>query len=229
MDLDLSLPTISLVIAFVVAGYCVDQCITPPNPAPSAKIEYGGDSMQIVHKLEYIRPFCFALWLIHLCLVLFPHNRSSFCLNPDLLNEDFFSWNKTTIIYLLIVFVAAVSRIAAYAQLGSNFTYRLATPNGLIKTGFYAYVQHPSYTALLTVAAINGFTMLRFDGGLACVLPRSVLLSTWNPIVGIALTAFSFTGLYFRVRDEETMMKNEFGAEWEEWNSKTKKFIPFVI
>lgn len=179
MEYDLSFPTISLILAYVVACYCVDQCITPPNPAPSANKEYSGDTMQIVHKLQYIKPVAYVLWLTLFCLLIFPHNRSSFCLNPDLLNEEFLYWNKTNVIYLVVVYMAAISRMAAYAQLGPNFTYRLATPSGLIKTGFYAYVQHPSYTALLTIASANGFYMLRFDSPLACVLPRSIVMAPW--------------------------------------------------
>ncbi|CCU74214.1 unnamed protein product [Blumeria hordei] len=229
MEIDLSLNSVSLVAALGVSAYLVDQCITPPNPAPSASIEYGNDSMQVIHKLELLRPWAFLVWFLHYALILFPHNRESICLNPDLLNEDLYTWNKTTIIYVLVILVAATSRVAAYAQLGKNFTYRLATPSGLIKTGFYAYVQHPSYTALLAVASVNGFTMLRFDGTLACLLPRWISSISWHPIVGVIVTAAAIFGLYCRVRDEETMMKKEFGKEWEDWNKSTKKFIPFII
>ncbi|KAI1002291.1 hypothetical protein K3495_g5914 [Podosphaera aphanis] len=119
--------------------------------------------------------------------------------------------------------------MAAYSQLGKNFTYRLATPSGLIKTGFYAYVQHPSYTALLGIAAINAFSMLAPDGTIACVLPRVLAGTTWKIFAGLVMTGAAITGIYCRVRDEETMMKKEFGAEWEEWNKNTKKFIPFIF
>ncbi|RKF72430.1 putative isoprenylcysteine carboxyl methyltransferase [Golovinomyces cichoracearum] len=229
MEIDLSLSTLSLIAAYIGTAYLVDRSITPPNPAPSSKIEYDSDSMQVVHKLYYMRPAICLLYLLHLAQILFPKNRSDICLNPDLLSLDMYRWSPTTVSYFLIIFVAATSRMAAYAQLGKNFTYRLATPSGLIKTGFYAYVQHPSYTALLIVASVNGFTMLRLDCSLACVVPRYIATSTWNPLIGIAMTVAVFFLIYFRVRDEETMMKGAFGAEWEDWNRKTKKFIPFLV
>lgn len=229
MEYDLSPKTVILIISLTISAYLVDQCITPPNPAPSANIEYGSDSMKIIHRLEKIRPWATVLWILHFVLMIFPKNRADLCLNPDVLNEDMYRWSNTTVIYIIAVFICATSRMIAYAQLGKNFTYRLATPSGLIKSGFYAYVQHPSYTALLGIAVINACSMLAPDGTIACILPRVIAGPTLKPLFAFIMTAAAVTGIYFRVRDEETMMRKEFGAEWEEWNKKTKKFIPFIF
>lgn len=228
LQIDLSFNTLSLVGCYIAAAYLVDRSITPPNPSPS-KADHEGDLMRVAAKLQYMRPAIFLLWILHFTEILFPYNRNELCLNPDLLNPDMYRWSTTTVLYFVTIFTAAISRMAAYAQLGKNFTYRLATPSGLIKTGFYAYVQHPSYTALLVVASVNGFTMLRLDSSLACITPRYIAAATWNPLIGIFMTLAVVALLHCRVRDEETMMKSAFGTEWEEWNRKTKKFIPFLF
>ena len=46
----------------------------------------------------------------------------------------------------------------------------------------------------------------------------------WNVLIGAALIA-----TWIRVEDEESMLKKRFGAEWEDWHRKTKRFIPWVF
>jgi protein-S-isoprenylcysteine O-methyltransferase Ste14 len=35
--------------------------------------------------------------------------------------------------------------------------------------------------------------------------------------------------LFTRVKDEEEMLKGQFGKEWEEWHRSTKRFIPGIL
>jgi protein-S-isoprenylcysteine O-methyltransferase Ste14 len=35
--------------------------------------------------------------------------------------------------------------------------------------------------------------------------------------------------LILRVRDEEKMLKEKFGKEWENWHSRTARFIPWIV
>jgi protein-S-isoprenylcysteine O-methyltransferase Ste14 len=43
-------------------------------------------------------------------------------------------------------------------------------------------------------------------------------------LLGVAVVYV--TGITLRIRDEEEMLKEAFGKEWEEYHSKTARFIP---
>jgi len=123
--------------------------------------------------------------------------------------------------------------LSAYKGLGANFTFQLARPSGLIKTGIYRYVQHPSYLGLWVVRCVDFFTLNRGDGVISCVMPgwwEKVLRVPWlsEVLAGGLAIGMGFV-LWIRVRDEEEMLKKEFGREWEEWHGKTARFIPGVF
>jgi protein-S-isoprenylcysteine O-methyltransferase Ste14 len=68
------------------------------------------------------------------------------------------------------------------------------------------------------------------DGWFACYLPHHVVNSIeWsNGIVFLFLLAVATYGLRLRISEEELMLKENFGQEWEEWHAKTARFIPGV-
>lgn len=81
--------------------------------------------------------------------------------------------------------------------------------------------------------------LLRLDGILACYLPEAVLglgigteswlweaLGKW--LLWGVMAGLSVLALKGRVREEEAMMKREFGGEWVEWSGRTRRFIPGV-
>ncbi|MCJ1441224.1 MAG: hypothetical protein MMC23_001710 [Stictis urceolatum] len=116
-------------------------------------------------------------------------------------------------------------RVLAYAQLGGNFTYELATPSGLVTGGLYRYAQHPSYTGAY-IYCIGMLPLIsRFDAGYGCFTPS---------ILQIPLTASTWIWIGFifgvrfpqRVFEEEDMMRKNFGAEWEEYHKRTCRFLP---
>jgi protein-S-isoprenylcysteine O-methyltransferase Ste14 len=78
----------------------------------------------------------------------------------------------------------------------------------LITRGPYRLVRHPRYL---------GIAML--GTGL------SLLFRSW---LGLALTAAAMAIVLLRIRDEEAMMRREFGAEWEAYTRKTRKLLPFL-
>lgn len=137
---------------------------------------------------------------------------------------------------LIAVTIAAPIRLLAFRQLGENFTFRLARPTALVKTGLYAYVQHPSYPTNWLILASNLALLLRLDGVFGCVLPNRAV--RWGMESGgfrvwpALLVWLAVSGLYVvwvRVKDEEAMLKKEFGREWEEYHRRTMRFIPGVF
>jgi len=67
----------------------------------------------------------------------------------------------------------------------------------------------------------------RPDGVTGCFLKGWMVPSerTWMGVV-LGLAGLACVGVGMRVRDEERMMKEKWGARWEVWHSRTKRFIP---
>jgi protein-S-isoprenylcysteine O-methyltransferase Ste14 len=131
------------------------------------------------------------------------------------------------IVGLGLIFVAAPIRLLAFKQLGRNFTFQLARPQGLVTTGMYAYVQHPSYVTNMAVLWGNLLMMVGPGGAAGCWMPSAAV--KWMGVVLAVLCVIAVWGLSVRVRDEEEMLRREFGREWEEWHERTKRFVPGVF
>jgi protein-S-isoprenylcysteine O-methyltransferase Ste14 len=133
-------------------------------------------------------------------------------------------------ICLSLIFIAAPIRLLSFAQLGKDFTFRLAKPKKLVTSGLYTFVQHPRYAAGVVVFLANTLLLLRVDGIVGCWLPDWVV--HWGGVklveaVGIVgLLGFSSWGMGIRVMEEEKMFKEEFRKEWETYHQKTKRFVP---
>ena len=106
-----------------------------------------------------------------------------------------------------------------------------------MKTGLYAYVQHPSYLPhwLIGASYVALLLRLRLDGVLGCVLPSTAVrwgmgngrFGVW-PALLIGAAVFGLYAVWVRVKDEEAMLK-ELGREWEEYHRSTARFIPGVF
>jgi protein-S-isoprenylcysteine O-methyltransferase Ste14 len=226
---------ISLAGCFLLAASLTYQCWTPPNPYPKdtaaslPKDTVGNNSSAV-----QVRRFIFAsLWILHIITTfLYPSLPAMLCPYPDSLASSLFTWSPYSIAVLLVIGVAAPLRILAFRQLGQNFTFRLAKPVALVKTGLYGYVQHPSYSADWLVLTANMACLLRLDGVLGCMVPNWMMkcwiLMAW-PVLIYCFAMIGLCGIWIRVKDEETMLKAEFGQEWEEYHRKTKRFIPGIF
>ena len=157
----------------------------------------------------------------------------SVCPNSRYLDDELFSWSPRVLTALLFLYMGSYIRFRAYAQLGANFTYRLAKPDHLVTSGWYAYVRHPSYTGLVLVLGGMYSLFLRQRGMVSCwaaAVDKRLIEEDWMgylvPIVGLSVVTWVF--LVKRVREEEEMMEKEFGKKWDEYCGRTKKFIPWV-
>lgn len=160
------------------------------------------------------------------------------CPTPQYLDRNLFVWSRKTIGLLALLYVGCYIRLQAYAQLGTNFTYRIAAPDTLVTEGVYAYVRHPSYSGLLTVLIAVYSLFLTQHGSLSCWLPAMSTSSGCHLVddstVAYLVPAVGFTSVVWlvmmrRVQEEEIMMEREFGQRWREYRMRTKKFVPFLI
>jgi protein-S-isoprenylcysteine O-methyltransferase Ste14 len=230
VDMNFSIPNVSLVGALSICAYLTSLCSTSPNPdstLPKVKdnIRFFTDIATKSSRYVY-----FLLWLYHSMFILFPEDRSSFCPNADILNQDLFAWSNTSVAFVIAILIAAPIRLLAYAQLGKNFTFGLDKPKSIIQTGMYAYVQHPSYTTFIMIQAAGFFFWLKLDGVASCFLPTMMTrINGLSEVTALAQIVIMCVVLRVRVRDEEAMLRDEFGKEWIEYHSKTKRFIPGIL
>jgi protein-S-isoprenylcysteine O-methyltransferase Ste14 len=233
------LATLALALSFLLAAYLTYCSLTPPNPNPVGStaalpedvVAPGPGIIQARRLMPII------LWVPHVLLTLcYPSHTAVLCPNSDNLSSSLFTWSPYTTVLVVVIVVAAPIRLLAFRQLGQNFTFRLARPNELIQTGIYAYVQHPSYAAHWLILVSNIALFLRLDGVLGCALPGwAVRWGMGSRGIGIwpALLAWlGLMGLYairIRTKDEETMLKKEFGREWEKYHRRTKRYIPGIF
>jgi protein-S-isoprenylcysteine O-methyltransferase Ste14 len=99
----------------------------------------------------------------------------------------------------------------SHADLGNNWssTLEIHDEHTLVSNGVYQTIRHPMYAA-------NWLMMIA----------QALLLSNW--VAGLSgLIGFAF--MYFlRVPKEEQMMLSEFGEQYQQYMTKTKRIIPNI-
>jgi protein-S-isoprenylcysteine O-methyltransferase Ste14 len=140
---------------------------------------------------------------------------------------------------VVLALSGGVFRLWAFRALGRHFTFELALlkDHELVTAGPYAIVRHPSYTGLL--ALMWGTTIVIGSRG---TWTREVLFAdiidaamgrgggewtTWatflRSFAGVSFAGQLFTaaGMMARTKTEDTMLKREFGKQWDEWAKRT--------
>ncbi|HXI83487.1 MAG TPA: isoprenylcysteine carboxylmethyltransferase family protein [Verrucomicrobiae bacterium] len=111
----------------------------------------------------------------------------------------------------LLVVVGGAIRLTAILTLKKFFTVRVTilSDHRLIRRGLYAHVRHPSY-----LGALIGF----FGVGLGMCNWLSLLI-VFLPILGAFL---------YRIRVEESALRQRFGREYEVYCRSTKRLVPWL-
>lgn len=125
----------------------------------------------------------------------------------------------------------ALLRVWSYRALGPHFTFQLTLlkDHKLVTTGPYAYVRHPSYTAL--IMTVSGILVCESSSGSWYVETRAFdsLLGR-----GIALLAGCCIAIVLSVASrapkEDRLLHEKFGKEWKEWEQRVPcRFIPGIL
>jgi len=98
---------------------------------------------------------------------------------------------------------------ASHRQLGKNWSVTLEIRNEhrLVTDGLYRYVRHPMYLSFWLWAIAQ-----------SCLLPNGIAGAAG--LAGVAILYFS------RVRHEEAMMRDAFGASYDDYARQTGRIIP---
>ena len=112
--------------------------------------------------------------------------------------------------FMTLLFTLRLFRLT-HKALGKMWSHSLDLREGhkLVTSGIYESVRHPMYTAFWA-----------WGLGAAFLLPNWV--AGFSGLIGFG------TLFFLRVGDEETMMRKEFGEEYDAYMKRTKRIIPGV-
>lgn len=225
--------TLSFAIAVLASAYLTALCITPPNPAPKQGWKTDGIRAVVLTdfgNLVIISPLIVVIVYHAVLAASSPQTLSLICLD-GIPNPALFTWTPYTASLVSIVIVLGLLRLGAYSSLGTDFTYELAQPGKLVTSGIYAYVQHPSYTGLMAVWYACLALFWRWDASPGCVVPAAWIdaVPGLRVICAVVPAVAMLLLVVVRVVQEEQMMRETFGKEWEAWHAKTARFIPWVV
>ena len=98
----------------------------------------------------------------------------------------------------------------AQVHLDLQFSVQVTVQEGhqLITDGPYKLIRHPRYLGIIL-----------FSSGIALVF------RSWATLVLVALI---LAVLLWRIHDEESLMGEEFGADWEAYCLRTSRLIPWL-
>jgi protein-S-isoprenylcysteine O-methyltransferase Ste14 len=111
----------------------------------------------------------------------------------------------------VLMLFGIVLRIWATKVLGRFYTRILLTSadHRIVQSGPYRIVRHPGYSGSLLVWIGAG-------------------LATSNWIVFVIITLVCGISYYYRIQNEEAMLLDKFGKEYEEYTRRTTRVIPFI-
>lgn len=121
------------------------------------------------------------------------------------------NWAATGLSGVILILLGMVIRLIAIVSLGRFFTVDVAIREGhtIKKDGLYKYVRHPAYS-----------------GSLLSFLGFGISMNNWvSLLVVMAPTVVVFL---YRMRVEEAMLTESFGAAYEEYKKETYRLIPGV-
>ncbi|KAI3317596.1 hypothetical protein HD806DRAFT_514526 [Xylariaceae sp. AK1471] len=239
MSSSISVSQAALAATVLVSAVGTYLALSPPNPS----LESASPVSDSISRLKLTNKHIAKAAMVPIGLLAL-HTSSLAYLHPNIptsilrhgaengLNTSLITWSPVTAVPLALILCAGIPlRLGSYATLGKNFTFALAEPDRLTTTGIYRYVQHPSYTGLVTLILCNVSLVGRADGALSCWVPPQLYpyfrIMEWV-LAPVGVVALMFA-VWTRVRQEERMLRTKFGIEWEQWHAQTRRFIPWVV
>jgi len=115
-------------------------------------------------------------------------------------------------ITLLLVAITCWLFAASKRALGRNWSLvaRTRADHELVTWGPFAYVRHPIYSALFVWLIAMAVAFGHY----------------WGLIFGVPLY---WIGTILRIREEERLLRAQFGADYEAYAARVKRFVPGII
>ncbi|KAL4815090.1 hypothetical protein BDW67DRAFT_186140 [Aspergillus spinulosporus] len=219
-------------IAVISGSYLFQHVLHPPNPNPDKTVK--GDPFRhnkMIFLLSAHSKLVAIFGLCHAILPLLPLDmQGTVC--PSGYSSDLLSWSIESAVLVASLLGGGILRFLAFHQLQQNFTFAIAKPTKLIRSGLYAYMQHPSYTGAILL--VIGFCAL--------VLRTGGVLTCWsmNPVLDLVGRSLGYVSIVYyallvvlvipkRISQEEDLLRKSFGEEWVEYHRLTARLIPWVF
>lgn len=112
-------------------------------------------------------------------------------------------------VMVIMGFVMMAIQLLTFTKFGQIMTPNPVPPEGykLVQSGFYKYIRHPTYFAAL-------FTLLG-------------VVVYYHSVTGFVVWLFGVSFILWKIKFEERNLLEKF-PEYVEYQSKTKKLIPFI-
>jgi len=112
---------------------------------------------------------------------------------------------------VLLTAVGLAFAIWARVALGGNWSGVVTVKQGheLVERGPYMIVRHPIYTGLILAT-----------------LGTAITIGQWRALLAVGLV---IAALWFKLRVEERMMRETFGAAYDEYARRVSALVPFVL
>jgi protein-S-isoprenylcysteine O-methyltransferase Ste14 len=110
----------------------------------------------------------------------------------------------------LLVLSGFCGRVAGIRRMGASYHQLIRQPaGGLVTDGVYSVVRHPLY--LFFAMEMTGFLIIRPN------------------FVSLAALILVLAAVMYRIRREDALLAETFGASFEEYRRKTRAFIPYIL
>ncbi|KAF8154794.1 hypothetical protein B0H34DRAFT_537791 [Crassisporium funariophilum] len=230
----------------LLTAFSVHLSLSPPNPPVKSDECCSGTkgTDTIFEKVVQSVTFCSKcmVWAGTICelLAIFVHGVSSaplssfhdglaFSNKPSLALPV--SIHPIVIVGAISTAVAAILRNWCFKSLGPLFTFEITIrpKHELITSGPYAWVRHPSYTGVY-LTLLGATLVLGGPGSWMAEIGWRSTLGFAMAMVWIVKCTFAFRGMCVRLRAEDEVLRDTFGAEWDEYATRVPfKFVPGIV
>ena len=111
---------------------------------------------------------------------------------------------------IIILLGALIFRVYTATTLNNSYSYTLEIREGhqLVTSGLYRYIRHPIYTGVI----LGAFSIPIYSSSLN----------------GFLVTILVIPLFMYRIGNEEKMLIEEYGEEYEEYQEHTWKLFPYI-
>ncbi|PIL33559.1 hypothetical protein GSI_04182 [Ganoderma sinense ZZ0214-1] len=244
-SLDVSLIKVPLLVAYTV---CVYKGMTPPNTGAQTTSTNTNSSLKTT-ALEVLGTCAALASKALLCGVAvaeiaallaqhYPSALSSIILgllfthNPP--GASAHSLTPASAVGCLLGIIGGLGRIWCHRALGRFYVWDMVIcdRHKLVTTGPYAVVRHPGYAAFVVMLSGNVLLLASTGSYFAeAGLWGAESAAGWRWATGLVMAHLAWVGasLCWRTKDEDAMLRGEFGERWEEWARRTRyRLVPLV-
>ncbi|KAF5323799.1 hypothetical protein D9619_012949 [Psilocybe cf. subviscida] len=236
----MSLNKIPLILAF---NYALKRSLTPPNPLPPDEAIIQKSSFRKWYARVFFKFFRrverSVAFLEILSILVYNYPKHPLLQHPFLARMSSLLLSKidagaiqSSIIANLgagLMITGALIRVLTYRYLGRLFTFSLSIHRDhyLVTSGPYSIVRHPAYTGLLI--ANSGWFLWHLSRGSFFMsglgLERTLLGKAVVGLWGLSAMGGILYATLGMLREEDDVIKKEFGKEWEEWARR----VPYML